>query len=107
MYRSCGSVNSGSPYRRATATLSITSGRGSGRACAAPSISASSVTAGADLLGLGLVDVRLLRHVGLAPLRLCLAVDRLVPQQGPAGALLVLERGLLRLQFLDELGDVG
>ena len=40
------------------------------------------------LLGLGLVDVGLLRHLGLAVFAPGLAVDVLVPQQGAAGALL-------------------
>src|SRR5580765_6112383 len=56
---------------------------------------------------LGLVDVRLLRHVGLAVFGLRGAVDRPVPEQRAAAPLLVLEGRSRRLQLLDEGGDVG
>src|SRR6185369_9677886 len=54
-----------------------------------------------------LIDVRLLRHVRLGVLGLGGAVDPAVPPNRATAALLVLERRPLRLQLVDEVGDVG
>src|SRR5688572_27665865 len=61
----------------------------------------------APLLALGLVDVRLLRHAGFAVFLEQAAVEVLVPQQGPAGALFGFQRRLLFFHLLDEAGDLG
>src|SRR4051812_26577557 len=70
--------------------------------------SATSSMAGEGCSALArLVDVGLLRHARFRVLGLGAAVDPPVPPDRAALALLVLEAGLLRLQLLDEVGDVG
>src|SRR5450631_1033984 len=54
-----------------------------------------------------LVDVWLLRHPRFVVVGLGAQVDAAVPEQRAAAPLLVLERGLVRLQRVDERGDVG
>src|SRR5678816_523234 len=56
---------------------------------------------------LGLVDVGLLADARVGVLGLGLAVDPAVPPDRPALPLLVLEGRLLRLQLVDERGNVG
>src|SRR5580765_3387586 len=81
-------------------------------AASAPRIAGSASTAAYPLIARcsalsSLVDVGLLRHVGLAVLGLGGAVDRPVPEQRAAAPLLVLERRSRHLQLVDEGGDVG
>src|SRR5437868_1591518 len=104
-------ANSGSPYRRASATWSTTSGMpgtsaagGSGRVASAGSLTSGLLVAGG--LAVAAVHVRLLRHAGLLPLAQRLAVQVLVPPDRPPGALLGLDVGALLLELFDELGDV-
>src|SRR5215204_5433022 len=54
-----------------------------------------------------LVDVGLLRHAGLGVVALGFGVDRSVPEQRATAPLLVLEGRPLRLQLVDEGGDLG
>src|SRR5664279_4263928 len=54
-----------------------------------------------------LVDVGLLRDLGVVEVGLGHGVDSPVPEQGAAAPLLVLEGRTLGLQGLDERGDVG
>src|SRR5580765_1694734 len=81
-------------------------------AASAPRIAGSASTAAYPLMARrsalsSLVDVGLLRHLGLAVLGLGGAVDRPVPEQRAAAPLLVLEGRSRRLQLVDEGGDVG
>src|SRR4051794_2389589 len=66
----------------------------------------SSIVAWAGRSALGLVRVRLCRHPRFGVFRLRVAVDAPIPEDRPAQALLVLEGRLLRLELLDERGDV-
>ena len=59
------------------------------------------------VFGFCLVDVGLLLHLAGAVVLPQGAVDLLVPEQCTAGLLLGIERRLLLLELLDELGGVG
>src|SRR5215207_3149851 len=111
MYRSCGMANSGSPYRRASATWSTTVGMpvtssagGCGRTVSL--VLSMAQAASAALARVVAVHVRLLRDAGFLPFGVGLAVQVLVPPDRAAGALLRLQVRLLGLELLDELGDV-
>src|SRR6478735_8397190 len=79
------------------------------------STTSSSATSASSSIGdpdprsalLGLVDVGLLADARVLVLGLGLTVDTAVPPDRPALPLLVLEGRLLRLQSVDERGDVG
>src|SRR5690606_7794410 len=121
MYRSVGSWNSGSPYRRAKATLSTTSGvlstGGSTRAARASPETGwfagmarrqDADTSRARRWRLfTVIHVRLLRHARGAEGLEQLGVLLLVPQAGAAFALALLDVGMLRLVRLQKASDVG
>src|SRR4051812_41679305 len=79
-----------------------TCGTGSGRE--APLLSATSALA--DAVVAAAVDVRLLGHLGLLVLADGFAIQVLVPPDGAARALLGLDVRAVRLQLVDEFGDV-
>src|SRR5690606_23610129 len=108
MYRSCGRLNSGSPYRRASATESTVSGvlsvGGETRASIAPLPTLPEAMLPASLRRV--IHVGRLRHVGLLEALVQFRIDVLVPQPGTAFALTQLGIGLLLLDLIDQLGDV-
>src|SRR5262245_33835839 len=127
MYRSCGSLKSGSPYRRANAaTPSTVSGVESapagaatassgwaalGRATSGRAASGRAALASSAALTTSevlVVDVGRLLHARFLLRGALVEVDRLlVPQQRAPFALLFLERRLLLLELVQELRDVG
>ena len=63
--------------------------------------------AGPALFGVGLVDVGLLLDAAGLVFGDQFAVEFLVPQQGAAGTLLLIQFGALLFQLVDELGGFG
>ena len=102
MYRSVGSLNSGSPYSRASATWSTTSGEQRRRGRLRPNAGGVARRQAQGLSRSWSGRRRAAAARAPPPVGLRLAVERPVPQQRAAGALFGFQAGLLRLQFVDE-----
>ena len=110
MYRSCGSANSGSPYRRATRDAVD---RRSGGVAASATAGSALRTAASPLRAASaqrcLASGRRRAAAAPAPRSYSASASRssACPTAARGRPLLVLERRLLRLQLVDEGGDVG